>query len=623
MRWVNRPKMVVSSALRRDTRSRATQSGTTQGPPPPVIITAAAVDEKSTNTLPPSLLPSYGGRQDSTTTSTTCDSTMSGTGSRSRIAMRRGSVPSASIFPTGVVGATPAVREKSIAVKAHCSTAAGRTEEIRRLAPAESTKQLFDRLKGEGIEILMLNRENNQWQPHFLTITDEVMAFKNSSNCGGIDSCPMGLLWVKKFDHEKKHHTLASIGKNDGGKGGILFNSIDAIIMGNVDVSVQYDSNSSIRRQKKGEFSTDNTTTLALYSSNNGSKSEILFRCTSKEDALTLSSSFQTMLDCLRLEGLTTNERIRGRQHGDVHIMATITPDGVAGNSTAPRGRTSRSVSYPSGEKHESALTIPANFIQNLHWRDNPANGELHGLYSGPINDLLQPHGEGILILGGNSFLKFYGHWVYGELVTYPGITQRLLNEDEKKEYDRSVRSSRIFGTENEDVIPLHQVAFGKKISTEYMHTPSASSVGSESSISNSGDFQPPSPAKYVGTRTTFKSTASSRQQPPKQVYRLGEVARTPSHMVIHRSNERAIQSVTMLKKFDQAFIKRSNGLWTCSIFVERALQPTNAYYWHTEDEINEATMELEESMLFIIDEDGATKIVRRKHFAAYIRRMR
>jgi hypothetical protein len=42
----------------------------------------------------------------------------------------------------------------------------------------------------------------------------------------------------------------------------------------------------------------------------------------------------------------------------------------------------------------------------------------------------------------------------------------------------------------------------------------------------------------------------------------LGEVARSPSHMVIYRSKEKAIQSASRLNKYDQAFIKRSNGLW-------------------------------------------------------------
>lgn len=57
---------------------------------------------------------------------------------------------------------------------------------------------------------------------------------------------------------------------------------------------------------------------------------------------------------------------------------------------------------------------------------------------------------------------------------------------------------------------------------------------------------------------------------------------------------------------------------------MERAIQPKTATYWHTEDEVNSTqTMEMEECMLFVIDEDGATKIVKKKHYGAYIRRLR
>lgn len=51
-------------------------------------------------------------------------------------------------------------------------------------------------------------------------------------------------------------------------------------------------------------------------------------------------------------------------------------------------------------------------------------------------------------------------------------------------------------------------------------------------------------------------------------------------------------------------------------------MQPKTATYWHTEDEVNLQTMEVEECMLFVIDDDGATKIVNKRHYGAYIRRL-
>lgn len=57
-------------------------------------------------------------------------------------------------------------------------------------------------------------------------------------------------------------------------------------------------------------------------------------------------------------------------------------------------------------------------------------------------------------------------------------------------------------------------------------------------------------------------------------------------------------------------------------MLAEKAPQPMEASHWHTKDEIDKETMQLEESMLFVIDEDGATKIVKKRQFGAYIRRM-
>ena len=42
-------------------------------------------------------------------------------------------------------------------------------------------------------------------------------------------------------------------------------------------------------------------------------------------------------------------------------------------------------------------------------------------------------------------------------------------------------------------------------------------------------------------------------------------------------------------------------------MLVEKGLQPKAASHWYTKDEIDEETMNFEESMLFVIDEDGAT----------------
>jgi len=95
--------------------------------------------------------------------------------------------------------------------------------------------------------------------------------------------------------------------------------------------------------------------------------------------------------------------------------------------------------------------------------------------------------------------------------------------------------------------------------------------------------------------------------------------------MIIHRSKEKAIHSASLLKKYDRAFLKRSNGDWTCAVLADREFQPINVpetrAHWHTQVEIDAEITKLEECMLFVINEDGSTKIVRKRHWGKFIRR--
>ena len=65
----------------------------------------------------------------------------------------------------------------------------------------------------------------------------------------------------------------------------------------------------------------------------------------------------------------------------------------------------------------------------------------------------------------------------------------------------------------------------------------------------------------------------------------------------------------------------------TYAVVAERSFQPIKApskySKWHVQHEINHETMELEECMLFVINKDGATKIVKQRHWGKYVRRIR
>ena len=86
-------------------------------------------------------------------------------------------------------------------------------------------------------------------------------------------------------------------------------------------------------------------------------------------------------------------------------------------------------------------------------------------------------------------------------------------------------------------------------------HANQHSSTLATSTLANEYDDDPT-------TATTNSNNNKPRRRRRIQRYTLGEVARTPRDMVILRSNDKAIESASTLKKYDQAFLKRSNGLW-------------------------------------------------------------
>ena len=98
--------------------------------------------------------------------------------------------------------------------------------------------------------------------------------------------------------------------------------------------------------------------------------------------------------------------------------------------------------------------------------------------------------------------------------------------------------------------------------------------------------------------------------------------------MIICYSKHAATVSAGLLKKWDGAFIKRSSGVWTYAILIERALQPIDVitrrleyFYWTTVWEVD-PRYEMEDSMLFAIDGDGGTKIIPKHAWFNYVRRL-
>jgi len=145
---------------------------------------------------------------------------------------------------------------------------------------------MMERFRSGGIAVLKLNT-HNQWQPRVLTVTKEVHVFNKTDDARykGIDSCPKGLLWLKKFSDSEQ--SVASItGKK--GKGGIFFSTIES-------VSVTKGIHPLSKKQQKGVFK--DSYTFVLFSNDKGSKREIYFRVANKDDVVLLSAGFQAVID--------------------------------------------------------------------------------------------------------------------------------------------------------------------------------------------------------------------------------------------------------------------------------------------------------------------------------------
>ena len=94
-----------------------------------------------------------------------------------------------------------------------------------------------------------------------------------------------------------------------------------------------------------------------------------------------------------------------------------------------------------------------------------------------------------------------------------------------------------------------------------------------------------------------FKNKAT---QPNLRIdYKLGDVARSSSHMIRFESYEEANRRISMLKTHDFAFVKRSSGAWTYGILAVKSCDGSD-----------------EDSMMFVLNYQGANKTIERRQWA-------
>ena len=110
-----------------------------------------------------------------------------------------------------------------------------------------------------------------------------------------------------------------------------------------------------------------------------------------------------------------------------------------------------------------------------------------------------------------------------------------------------------------------------------------------------------------INSRQSRRRRRSSTQshQPPMNLpgFHLGDVA-SPSDMIIIEDKETALKNINTLKVHDFAFVLRSDGLsWTYA---------TVANFYAKRGKIN--------SMRFVVDEMGSSKIIEKDDWVEYIR---
>ena len=118
-----------------------------------------------------------------------------------------------------------------------------------------------------------------------------------------------------------------------------------------------------------------------------------------------------------------------------------------------------------------------------------------------------------------------------------------------------------------------------------------------------------PAPTPKPPNKNSRSDKESSQQPHPmysgaRSDYFLGDTAKCPTHMIIESDPGVALEKVSQLKNYDYAFIKRSDGSWTYAIVANR---------YHSNNDG-------EDFIMFVLDEAGCTKIIKKKQWANFVR---
>jgi hypothetical protein len=141
-------------------------------------------------------------------------------------------------------------------------------------------------LKEQGMEVLKLSRGDSKWQMRFLTFSKEGIDLDSTID-GEHLSCPLGLLWKKKFNPRGKEPSIANI--DEQGHGGLLFSDL---------LKVSASARNEVERPvpKKYQQKYRDCVDVTLVYTFNGRPRSLVLRCRTTDEAHLLCAGLRVII---------------------------------------------------------------------------------------------------------------------------------------------------------------------------------------------------------------------------------------------------------------------------------------------------------------------------------------
>lgn len=253
-------------------------------------------------------------------------------------------------------------------------------------------------------------------------------------------------------------------------------------------------------------------------------------------------------------------------------------------NSASRRNSDARGVSFNCNDSSESPNNGGNNTEQtdktikviDLPWVDRRG---MRGNYTGEVNNMIQPHGKGVLVYENGLVLDCM--WCNGTSIKPASALSRNETLPSASENTAAPPSNIANSTETR----RNSTNQGSKISRENSSKPEE--LKKRASTTRGGEIA--------------HKSSSIQNDTSRSDYNLGDNALSDDHTIIEPSREEAMKHISSLKVFDFAFVRRTNGKWTYSIISDRS----------------------ENMIRFVVDENGRTKQLERQYWVSNIRRAR